>query len=120
MRDVMDLSGHQERRLITESTCSPDLSGFAKVSVPAAFLPAVSNSIPRAARPFAYAVAILNGFVCPLVDRIVDVHSRRLNVSRKADDVFRCRLPFRDSIHAFLMRPLNGPLSRIVFCSSLA
>jgi hypothetical protein len=120
MRDVMDLSGHQERRLITKSTCSPDFSGFAEASAPSAFAPAASNSISRATQLFAYGVAILKRFVCPLVDRIVDVHSRRLSVSRKADAVFRCRLPFRDSIHAFLMRPLNGPLSRIVFCSSLA
>jgi len=120
MRDVMDLSGHQERRLITKTSCSPDFSGLAKASVPSAFPSTPSRFISPATQPLSCDVAILIRFVCPLVDRIVDAHSRRLSVSRKADDVFRCRLPFRDSIHAFLMRPLNGPRLRIVFCSSLA
>ena len=120
MRDVMDLSGHQEHGFIIYSLSSPDFSGLAKAFVPSAFPSAVSVLTSSAARPFLSCAAILIRYVRTLVDRLVDVHSRLLNGSRTADCVCRCGSPLRNSISAFPMRPLNGPVSRIVFCSSLA
>ena len=120
MRDVMELSGYQEHRFIINSSSSPDSSGLAKAFVPSAFPSAVSVLTSFAARPFLSCAAILIRYIRTLVDRIVDVHSRLLNGSRTAEYVCRCGSPLWDSISAFPMRPLNGPVSRIVFCRSLA
>jgi len=119
MRDVMDLSGHQDRRLIIDASCSPDSSGLARAIALSAFTSS-SDFFLGAARPFFHSAAFQISIFCPLVDRIVELCARLLNESRVVNCLFRCSLPLWDSINAFLMRPLNGPVSRIVFCSSLA
>jgi hypothetical protein len=120
MRDVMDLSGHQNSRLIIDASCSPDSSGLARAFAPSAFTFFSSVFFLDAARPFSDGAVILVRFICLLVDRGVGVFSRPLIESRAVNFIIRRSLPLWDSINALLMRPLNGPVSRIVFCSSLA
>ena len=115
MRDEMDLSGLQEHENIFDLSCSPDCSGFAKAFVPSAFSSDSSVFTSLAARPFLSCAAILIRYIRSPVDRIADVLSRLLNGSRNANSVCRRRSPQWDSISALLMRPLNGPVSRIVF-----
>jgi len=121
MWDVMDLSGLQKDEIYINSSSLPEASGFAKVIVPSAFPDFFCSFMSHAAQIcFQCAPPILTRLSAPPIDDSVNSDDRSSRIMDWVSSRFRCSSPLRNSISAFLVRPLSGPVSRIVFCSSLA
>ncbi|MBL8413176.1 MAG: hypothetical protein JNM42_01930 [Propionivibrio sp.] len=131
---VMDVTGLQEQGIHFYSSCiscSPATSGLAQAPAPLCFARFFSTSrLLSAASIFPYAVSRFLDY-CRLVDRSVERYVRSTiytnaplpgaHASQDVCHISRRKSPLTDSIGAFQIRPLNGPVfsDRFLQCSSL-
>ena len=124
----MDVNGLQEQVIPAYSSCiscSPVTPGLAQVPSPSSFCAFFSASrLLAAASIFPYGVSRFMDY-CRLLDRSVERYVRSSNFTdaplpvahagQDACHISRRKTPLTDSIGAFQIRPLNGPVFSYLF-----